>query len=83
LASPRGCGTNDSCITRDEVYTADEAFLTGTAAEVTPIRNLDGRAIGSGSRGPVSERPQALFFDAAHGRLAGHRDWLRRICSTS
>ncbi|MBI2992902.1 MAG: branched-chain amino acid transaminase [Gammaproteobacteria bacterium] len=63
-------------LTRDEVYIADEAFFTGTAAEVTPIRELDGRVIGSGRRGPVTERLQALFFDYAHGRRPGHAEWL-------
>lgn len=63
-------------ITRDEVYVADEAFFTGTAAEVTPIRELDGREIGAGSRGPVTERLQTAYFDIVHGRDAGRMDWL-------
>ena len=56
-------------ITRDEVYCADEAFFTGTAAEVTPIRELDNRAIGSGKRGPVTEKLQKTFFDCVHGQV--------------
>ena len=63
-------------ITRDEVYVADEAFFTGTAAEVTPIRELDGREIGVGSRGPVTERLQTAYFDIVHGRDADRMDWL-------
>ena len=63
-------------LTRDEVYVADEAFFTGTAAEVTPIRELDGRSIGNGGRGPVTEQLQASYFDCVHGRDPKHDDWL-------
>jgi len=66
-------------ITRDEVYIADEAFFTGSAAEVTPIRELDNRAIGSGSRGPVTEKLQSAYFDLVHGRLPGHEEWLSLV----
>jgi len=66
-------------ITRDEVYCADEAFFTGTAAEVTPIRELDGRIIGSGSRGPVTQRLQALYFDCVSGKNAQYADWLAHV----
>ncbi|GGE74821.1 branched-chain-amino-acid aminotransferase [Streptosporangium jomthongense] len=66
-------------ITRDEVYVADEAFFTGTAAEVLPIRELDGRAIGAGKRGPVTEKLQAMYFDAVKGKLPQHGDWLTHI----
>ncbi len=66
-------------ITRDEVYIADEAFFTGTAAEVTPIRELDGRKIGTGSRGPVTERLQALYFDQVYGRRAVFPEWLTAL----
>jgi len=66
-------------ITRDEVYTADEAFFTGTAAEVTPIREIDNRAIGDGTRGPITEKLQALYFDVVHGRTREHEDWLSYI----
>ncbi len=55
-------------ITRDEVYIADEAFFTGTAAEVTPIREVDDRMIGDGGRGPITERLQSRYFDVVHGR---------------
>ena len=66
-------------ITRDEVYIADEVFFTGTAAEVTPVRELDNRTIGSGKRGPVTEEIQSLFFDCVLGRHQAHRDWLTPI----
>ncbi len=66
-------------ITRDEVYIADEAFFTGTAAEVTPIREIDGRAIGSGTRGPITERLQSLYFDQVHGRRDRHPEWLTLV----
>ncbi len=66
-------------ITRDEVYIADEAFFTGTAAEVTPIRELDGRKIGSGARGPITEKLQAKYFDVVHGRSPVHEDWLTYV----
>ncbi len=66
-------------ITRDEVYIADEAFFTGTAAEVTPIRELDRVEIGSGSRGPVTEKIQSAFFDIVNGRNAKYADWLTAV----
>ncbi len=66
-------------ITRDEVYIADEAFFTGTAAEVTPIREVDERQIGEGRRGPVTERIQSRFFDAVHGRVPEYEEWLTYV----
>jgi branched-chain amino acid aminotransferase len=66
-------------ITRDEVYLADEAFFTGTAAEVTPIREFDHRPVGEGGRGPVTARLQALYFDTVAGRNPAHRDWLTQV----
>jgi branched-chain amino acid aminotransferase len=66
-------------ITRDEVYIADEAFFTGTAAEVTPIREIDRRAIGSGRRGPVTERLQQMYFDQVEGRRSQYPDWLTPV----
>ena len=63
-------------ITRDEIYVADEVFFTGTAAEVTPVRELDGRQIGSGTRGPVTQMLQAKYFDCVQGRDSQHDDWL-------
>ena len=62
-------------ITRDEVYVADEAFFTGTAAEVLPIRELDGRMIGSGSRGPITQRLQTMYFDQVRGKRSEHPEW--------
>ncbi len=76
LAQDNGLEIREKRITRDEVYVADEAFFTGSAAEVTPIRELDGRHIGSGSRGPVTEKLQRQYFDLVHGRLDRYRDWL-------
>ena len=66
-------------ITRDEVYIADEAFLTGTAAEVTPVNSLDHRIIGNGKRGPVTEKLQSAYFDAVHGRDERYRHYLTYI----
>ena len=66
-------------ITRDEVYIADEAFFTGTAAEVTPIRELDGRSIDNGGRGPVTERLQSLYFDLVQGKSGEHSEWLTNV----
>ncbi|RCW66557.1 branched chain amino acid aminotransferase [Marinobacter nauticus] len=63
-------------ITRDEVYVAEEAFFTGTAAEVLPIRELDGRQIGEGKRGPITEKLQSMYFDAVKGKLDTHAEWL-------
>jgi branched-chain amino acid aminotransferase len=79
LAAEIGVSVHERRITRDEVYVADEAFFTGTAAEVTPIRELDGRAIGNGGRGPVTERLQAMYFDLVHGRVQGHDAWLTPV----
>ena len=79
MAKEEGFEVREKRITRDEVYIADEAFFTGTAAEVTPIRELDNRQIGSGSRGPVTELLQAKYFDVVHGRSAKHMDWLTPV----
>jgi branched-chain amino acid aminotransferase len=79
LAGEIGLAVQEKLISRDEVYIADEAFFTGTAAEVTPIRELDHRAIGSGTRGPLTERLQSLYFDVVHGRQEAHLDWLAPV----
>ncbi|MDN5849039.1 MAG: branched-chain amino acid transaminase [Nitrococcus sp.] len=76
LAREAGYEIREKRITRDEVYTADEAFFTGTAAEVTPIRAVDDREIGAGERGPVTEHLQRLFFDQVEGRRDAHPQWL-------
>ena len=79
LAAELGIPITEKRITRDEVYIADEAFFTGTAAEVTPIREVDGRRIGSGTRGPITARLQELYFDQVHGRRVTHPEWLTRV----
>lgn len=79
LAKEIGVEVREKLLTRDEIYIADEAFFTGTAAEVTPIRELDGRIIGAGRRGPITTQLQQLYFDAVHGRLAQHRNWLTPV----
>ena len=79
LASELGYSVIERRITRDEVYVADEAFFTGTAAEVLPIRELDGRQIGNGRRGEITEKLQSLYFDAVKGLNATHKDWLSPV----
>lgn len=79
LAAEIGITVREKRITRDEVYVADEAFFTGTAAEVTPIRELDGRAIGSGKRGPITQKLQGLYFDQVHGRRKQYAEWLTYV----
>lgn len=79
LAQEIGIEVVEKRLTRDEVYCADEAFFTGTAAEITPIRELDCRSIGSGTRGPITERLQTLFFDCVNGRSNNHTDWLHYV----
>ena len=75
LADELGLPIRERRITRDEVYIADEAFFTGTAAEVLPIRDLDGRSIGSGGRGPITAKLQALYFDQVRGKRNMHPEW--------
>ena len=79
LAQDLGLKVKEKRITRDEVIVADEAFFTGTAAEVTPIREIDGRIIGSGKRGQVTEKLQSLYFDVVHGRSKQYSHWLSYI----
>jgi branched-chain amino acid aminotransferase len=79
IAGELGLSVQEKRITRDEVYCCDEAFFTGTAAEVTPIRELDGRQIGIGRRGPVTAEIQARYFDVVNGRSAEHDGWLAYI----
>lgn len=76
MARDLGIEVIEKRITRDEMYCADEAFFTGTAAEVTPIRELDNRQIGDGTRGPITTRLQALFFDAVSGKAPQYSHWL-------
>ena len=79
LAGEMGIEVVEKRITRDEVYCADEAFFTGTAAEVTPIRELDNRQIGAGHRGPVTKALQEKYFDVVNGRSEAHADWLAYV----
>lgn len=79
IAREQGFEVSEKRITRDEIYVADEAFFTGSAAEVTPIRELDGRSIGNGARGPITEKLQTLYFDYVHGRRPDHQEWLSYV----
>ncbi len=79
LMTELGIEVREKRITRDEVYIADECFFTGTAAEVTPVRELDGRVIGNGMRGPITEKVQSAYFDCVEGRSSQHADWLTYI----
>jgi branched-chain amino acid aminotransferase len=79
VAEDNGYKVVEKRITRDEVYIADEAFFTGTAAEVTPIRELDGRNIGPGHRGPVTEALQKLYFDMVVGKVEKYNHWLTPV----
>ncbi|MEY3579995.1 MAG: hypothetical protein RI984_1099 [Pseudomonadota bacterium] len=79
MARDMGIEIIEKRITRDEMYCADEAFFTGTAAEVTPIRELDNRTIGEGSRGPITEKLQALFFDVVAGKAPQYNHWLTLV----
>jgi branched-chain amino acid aminotransferase len=79
LARERGVPVVEESFARDELYIADEAFFTGTAAEVTPIREVDGRTIGPGKVGPVTARLQGAFFDVVQGKDATHQEWLTLV----
>lgn len=79
LAEDHGLKIVERRITRDEVYISDEAFFTGTAAEVLPIRELDGRQIGTGARGPITTALQNAYFEQVRGQRPGHDDWLTLV----
>jgi branched-chain amino acid aminotransferase len=79
IAKDLGYEIREKRLTRDEVYSADEAFFTGTAAEVTPIRELDDRTIGDGKRGPITEIIQKTYFDAVYGRNDQYKSWLTYV----
>jgi branched-chain amino acid aminotransferase len=79
ICADLGLSVEKTRLTRDDIYICDEAFFTGTAAEVTPIRELDRRTIGSGSRGPVTEKIQSAFFDIVNGRNPKYHGWLTRV----
>lgn len=79
IFADQGIACREERFTRDEVYLADEAFFTGTAAEITPIRELDDRRVGNGKPGPITQRLQEVFFAAVRGREPRYRDWLAAI----
>lgn len=79
IAADEGYEVKERRITRDEVYIADEAFFTGTAAEVVPIRELDSRVIGEGRRGPITERLQSIYFQSVRGQQQRYLDWLTPV----
>jgi len=79
LAAERGMRLVEERFTRDELYIADEAFFSGTAAEITPIREVDNRAIGAARPGPITKELQAAFFDIVHGRDKKHMSWLSSV----
>jgi branched-chain amino acid aminotransferase len=79
LAREEGIPVQECRITRDMLWLADEAFFTGTAAEITPIREVDNRAIGEGKPGPITERIQKRFFDVVRGTDSSHPEWLTRV----
>jgi len=79
MARDSGLEVEARRLTRDDVYIADEAFFTGTAAEITPIRELDSRVIGSGKRGPITEKLQSTFFDLVNGRSKKYQQWLTYV----
>ena len=79
LAADLGYKVEAKRITRDDLYIADEVFFTGTAAEVTPVREVDGRTVGTGKRGPLTEKLQAMFFDVVNGRSEKYRHWLHQV----
>ena len=79
LAREEGLTVLEQSITRDQLYLADEVFFTGTAVEVTPVREVDDRRIGSGSAGPITQRLQSRYFDCVKGRDERHREWLSYV----
>jgi branched-chain amino acid aminotransferase len=79
MARDLGIEVIEKRITRDEMYCCDEAFFTGTAAEITPIRELDNRQIGEGKRGPITEKLQSLFFDVVAGKVPRYQHWLTLV----
>lgn len=79
VANNEGIKTIEERFTRDELYIADEAFLTGTAAEVTPIREVDGRIIGNGTPGEITRKLQSIFFDIVNGKNKNYESWLTRV----
>jgi branched-chain amino acid aminotransferase len=79
ILKDKGTEVREERFTRDELYTADEAFFTGTAAEITPIREVDGRVIGTGAPGPVTKDVQETYFKAVKGEDSRYEHWLHRL----
>ena len=79
IAKDKGYRVVEERFTRDELYLADEVFLSGTAAEITPIREVDDRTIGSGLKGSITADVQETFFDIVRGKINQYQDWLTRI----
>ncbi len=79
IAKDEGIEVIEERFTRDELYISDEAFFTGTAAEITPIREVDGRTIGSGKPGPVTKKLQSIFFDTVSGKMDRYSRWLTHL----
>jgi branched-chain amino acid aminotransferase len=79
LARDMGISVVEGRITRDQLWLADEVFLTGTAAEVTPVREVDNRAVGEGTVGPITKKIQTRFFDVVRGSDTSHPEWLTRV----
>jgi branched-chain amino acid aminotransferase len=79
LARDMGLTVVEGRLTRDQLWLADEVFLTGTAAEITPVREIDNRLVGQGTVGPITKRIQARFFDVARGSDTSHPEWLTRV----
>jgi len=79
IAEDLGYKVERRSLIRDDLFTADEMFFTGTAVEITPVREIDGRIIGAGKRGPVTEKIQKTFFDAVNGKLPQYKHWLEKV----
>ncbi len=79
IAREMGLTVVEGRLTRDQLWLADEVFFTGTAAEVTPVREIDNRAIGSGTVGPVTKKVQSRFFEIVRGDDTSHPEWLTRV----
>jgi len=79
LAQERKIAVVEERFTRDEMYIADEVFVTGTAAELTPVREIDNRLIGNGTPGPITRALQDVFFSIVRGEDLAHESWLTRI----
>ncbi len=79
IAKDLGLNVIEKRITREELYTADEVFLTGTAAEITPVVDIDGRVIGDGKPGPITLKIRNYYMDIVHGKVDKYRHWLTPV----